>query len=512
MPKTLAAAENPSVSNLDSLIEQMRAGSLHWSEEPWAQIWLRGTDSSSFLQQLCPILIQTQGTTPVVWLDKKGQVKHGALALCIDPHTWLLLCPDEIAPALHEYLDSMIFAEDVNLELGTLHVHFHQGPQAQAPQNAYALDLCGEGGWISLEHQPAPLISGLVQALSIQSLPLPWLYIGDLYNETRMMDLPQQSKCYPGQEIVARIRDRGQSPRLPYLLRSPQLDTFLTAYPKARLREIGTGESAWVQLSPADAASKPWQELGIQVEVLHFKPYVSQTRLDQCEKAYDFGLQCFHKSELESAVVHFRKAIEIYDLHGPSLEALGMCLEQMGDFDGAIRAQRGYEKAEPLAVMPLTNLSRLYMQKGWTDQAESYLAKASSLASQLASQQNLSPADWQAVADQMDKAEADKKRKIDLFQSALELDPDDDIALFGLGKIYADQQKFDLALPLLQKLVELQPNYSAAWAQLSRVIAKAWEADQAKPLIQQGIEVAQKQGDLMPLKLMQNLLRNLNPA
>ena len=55
------------------------------------------------------------------------------------------------------------------------------------------------------------------------------------------------------------------------------------------------------------------------------------------------------------------------------------------------------------------------------------------------------------------------------FTSALELDPDFDLALNALGEVYTRTGELDKALPLAQKLCQLTPDDPMAHAALSRI-------------------------------------------
>jgi len=58
---------------------------------------------------------------------------------------------------------------------------------------------------------------------------------------------------------------------------------------------------------------------------------------------------------------------------------------------------------------------------------------------------------------------------ITAFKSALEIDPDFDLAINALAEVYSKSGLLDNALPLARKLVELNPEDPLAHAALSRI-------------------------------------------
>jgi len=96
-----------------------------------------------------------------------------------------------------------------------------------------------------------------------------------------------------------------------------------------------------------------------------------------------------------------------------------------------------------------------------------------------------------------------------MFLEVLEIDPIDQVANFGLGSIYLDQERFSEALPPLRRVVENYPDYSAAYLILGKTLEKLEQKEDAAEVYRKGIATASKKGDLMPLREMQTRLNQI---
>ena len=94
---------------------------------------------------------------------------------------------------------------------------------------------------------------------------------------------------------------------------------------------------------------------------------------------------------------------------------------------------------------------------------------------------------------------------MNIFKQVLDMDADDEIAHFGLGKIYVDTKEFSMALPHLELLLKNNPIYSAAYPLLGKAYFELEKMDECKNLIETGIKITKDKGDLMPMKQLEIL-------
>ena len=108
----------------------------------------------------------------------------------------------------------------------------------------------------------------------------------------------------------------------------------------------------------------------------------------------------------------------------------------------------------------------------------------------------------------MKKVEAEVlEKRLDAFRRALSSDPDDDVALYGLGRALLQLERYPEAEQELRRLVELRPGYTAAHRELGRALLLGGKAKDAREALVRGRAVAEETGDLQAGREMQVLLR-----
>ncbi len=63
--------------------------------------------------------------------------------------------------------------------------------------------------------------------------------------------------------------------------------------------------------------------------------------------------------------------------------------------------------------------------------------------------------------------------RIEPLKKVLAIDPNDEVAWFGLGKAYMEDANFEEATKALQQCVTVKPTYSAAYFALAQSLHKA---------------------------------------
>lgn len=99
--------------------------------------------------------------------------------------------------------------------------------------------------------------------------------------------------------------------------------------------------------------------------------------------------------------------------------------------------------------------------------------------------------------------------RIEPLKKVLGIDPNDDVAWFGLGKAYMDDKNFEEAAKALRQCVTVKPTYSAAYLALAQSLHTLNRLDECRAAIATGIEVSTKNGDAMVTKNLDALKQSL---
>ncbi len=99
--------------------------------------------------------------------------------------------------------------------------------------------------------------------------------------------------------------------------------------------------------------------------------------------------------------------------------------------------------------------------------------------------------------------------KIEPLKKLLAMDPNDEVAWFGLGKAYQGDGNFQEAASALERCIAVKPTYSAAYLALAESLKQLGQADRCRQVCDQGIDISTKNGDAMVTKNLQTLKQGL---
>lgn len=99
--------------------------------------------------------------------------------------------------------------------------------------------------------------------------------------------------------------------------------------------------------------------------------------------------------------------------------------------------------------------------------------------------------------------------RIDPLKKVLAIDPNDEVAWFGLGKAYMEDGNFEEAANALRRCITVKPTYSAAYYALAQSLLKLSRIDECRTVSATGIEVSTKNGDAMVTKNLEMLKASL---
>ena len=240
-------------------------------------------------------------------------------------------------------------------------------------------------------------------------------------------------------------------------------------------------------------------------------------KTSEFEEHYDLGLKHFHENRITDAKANFEKAIFLKKDYEMALEGLALCEEKLKNFPKAIEINKKIAHKNPSAIMPHTNLSRLYMLSGLINEAEEENKKATVLMFKQSSlkkttnglEKEKSKAITKSDAKNNAKNNAKITRQIAFYKKILLEEPNDDIAHFQLGKIHYESQEYEKARKYFEKVIVINEKYSLAYYYLGTIFIELGNKHLAKNFLNQGVAVAKENGDFTPLKKIENELKGI---
>ena len=100
-------------------------------------------------------------------------------------------------------------------------------------------------------------------------------------------------------------------------------------------------------------------------------------------------------------------------------------------------------------------------------------------------------------------------RRIEPLKKVLAIDPNDEVAWFGLGKAYMEDENYEEAAKALQQCVIVKPTYSAAYYALAQSLHKLGRIEECRTVCATAIDVSTKNGDMMVTKNLELLTSSL---
>jgi folate-binding protein YgfZ len=330
--------------------------------------------------------------------------------------------------------------------------------------------------------------------------------------------------CYIGQEVIARIKTYG-APN--FALMGLTVEGVITPPYNGNLKlgdkKIGTIKSSIRSVTLDKIITlaylhkdhrSPDIEMEATIDGKPFKVktcllpfYQAQTRKDHSNKILHQALQLYkEQDDLNQPIALLRESIELDPKNADAYEALGVFLAKQDKLDEAISLMKRLVEINPQEIMAHTNLSVYYMKQNRIEDAEFEKAEATALQFEKAIEKNM--------AKKLKKKEEEQKKiemeeRVGMFKQVLEIDPQDQVANFGLGSIYLETGRYEEGLEPLKTVIEAHRDYSAAYLLLGKTWEKLSNREEAIEIYKQGIAAASKKGDLMPLKDMQNRMNQL---
>jgi folate-binding Fe-S cluster repair protein YgfZ/thioredoxin-like negative regulator of GroEL len=327
--------------------------------------------------------------------------------------------------------------------------------------------------------------------------------------------------CFLGQETVAKIETRRGGAYLPVALKHDRSSSFQT------------GEKIYIDGKSAGHVIKDTSFGGenilvasllrdFRIEKKAFKVSIGSEilscevnylplgggfeREEYIQYLYENAVSTFQKVGNVEGIEAFKEVLKVDPAHEDSLESMGVIFGRMEKFEEGIDLMSQVLETNPDSIMAHTNKSLFFMRLGKIEEAEE--EKAQATVKSFASFGKVAN-DKRAAEKKAQEEEAEMNRRMDMFKQVLELDPEDELANYGMADVYHAKDNAKEAIPLLEKVLEVNEKYSVAYLLLGKCYLKENLNEEAKATLEKGIGVASKLGDLMPANEMQNILSRL---
>lgn len=336
--------------------------------------------------------------------------------------------------------------------------------------------------------------------------------------------------CYLGQEVVARLKAYGTVKRalMGLVIDGPVPEAWrMGCALQLDGKTIGHGMS--IAFSPTLNKTialaylnrehrTPGSKLSLAVEgvedavrgEVRVLPFIeSSSREKTANTLYHEALDLF-QADVEdtdaSAIPMLKEAILLQPTFEDAYEVLGVILNRHHRVDEAIYYMNRLKELNPNCIMAHTNLSVFYLAKGLIEEAEVAKAQSAVLQIQHATDERKAQ---EMAAQERERIQEEARERIEMFLEVLEIDPDDPVATFGIGKAYVQLSEYENAIPHLQHATEVQKDFSAAYLDLGKCYEFLERPDEAQEVYETGIAIASRKGDLMPMREMERRLKTL---
>ena len=169
---------------------------------------------------------------------------------------------------------------------------------------------------------------------------------------------------------------------------------------------------------------------------------------------YNLGVALAGRGQVDEAIAHYRKALEIKPNFAEAHDNLGLALAGRGQVDEAIAHYRKALEIKPDRAEAHYNLGDALAGRGQVDEAIAHFRKALEIKPDFAeAHYNLGVA--LAGRGQVDEAIAH-------YRKALEIKPDFAEAHNNLGTVLGQRGRFDEAIAHFQRALEIKPDFAEA--------------------------------------------------
>lgn len=511
---------------IDLNLSSIRFNSCQISLEDWQLIEVRGSDRETFFQaqatnDLNQISIKEGQVS--ARLNRTGKVQSFFIIGKLEDKL-LLLCPKILTVKILEDFNKYIVMDDVKLLPieSKVVIHFNYF-LSNKKSYLFTFNLFGLNAALydeELNDIPPANMEELDEIRSLNGFPQWGVDLDDsmFINDSFLNEIAISYKkgCFLGQETVAKIENNRGSACYPVILK---LNKSINLKAKDFLIENKKAGHIFYQKENLLVASlfRDFRVLGkklaltveheeVEAEVQSLPYFKKQQPHEIAEELYHQGVNLFQNEKSDLAMSFMQKSIAFAPSYSDAYESIGVILGRQGRYQEAIEWMDKLLNVKSDSVMAHTNKSLFLMKIGKIEEAEAEKS--------LATVKSFAMFGEEAKLKKMIEAEKKKKeedilRREKMFLQVLELDSDDTVALYGLGDIAFYREQFKDAILKLERVVALNEKYSTAYLLLGKSLEASGNLERAQQVYKKGIEIASRNGDMMPANEMQSRLNQL---
>ena len=169
-----------------------------------------------------------------------------------------------------------------------------------------------------------------------------------------------------------------------------------------------------------------------------------------------------------------------------------MILGRRGELDRATALMHRLLELDPDSVLAHTNLSRFYGEQGRVAEAEEEMRLATAAAMRRRRPTAQPPETASPAAGP--ESEPEVERRESLFRRVLEVDPDDAVANFELGRVLRQRGELEAGIEHLGRALTADPDDPRAYLELGRALEAARRPGDAREVWERGVGVAARSG------------------
>lgn len=493
--------------------------------QQFSLISISGPDSEDYLQRQLTndVLKLSDGFGQLnARLDRTGRIHSFFYLGKKSSEQFYIVCESGMAEKVREELDKFIIMEDIELKLLSDEISLLAGPVTVDE------DVLFQASWC---HTVARFIKGKVSGnysemdeSHAQTLKLAtaWPETGltlngdEIVNETILNNLAVCYKkgCFLGQETAGKIESRRGAAKFPTVV---ETNSFLNKesieieeFPKAIIwGSFQFEEKSYFLTSLPREGRVEGRTLKVNNEeatVVGLELVKKLSPKEFAEKIYFKAVELYHAKEVDKAIRLLDTAINIDPSYADAYESKGAILGQLEKYDAAISVMDDLLEVDKNSIMAHTNKSLFFMKQGKIEEAEEEKALATVANFQRLGEEAKAK---KAIEAEENKKKAEVERREKMFRQVIDMDAKDEIANYGLADILFSREEFSEAKKHLEIVLEGNPKYSVAYLLIGKVLEKLDQINEAKSFYDKGIEVATKQGDMMPANEMQSRLNKL---
>jgi folate-binding Fe-S cluster repair protein YgfZ/Tfp pilus assembly protein PilF len=506
---------------LSKKLQHIRYGQVHHNLN-LSCLKLNGRDTASFLnKQTITNLVQLQDHSfhSTALLDISGRILSHFLLLKENDYQFNILVQAEFIEQTLERLEKFLISEDVQIIRSDDSYYAIWGLVESYPEGFHGR-LYNEDCCIT-KIPPKHLESitkedlDLMRFFSGEPILGEEISSGDLLTNTFLVntDLSLKKGCYPGQETVSKILNNKGAAYFPVCLRTSE--EYKEDIIRIGEKKIGTIKKKFKidnQYYYYANVTREYQVNNLEFEVqgiafqVKYFPLYSNDMASKVADLYYSAIDEFQKDHIEEAIKQLELVIKLDPNYEDAYESLGVIYGRIGDNHKAIKLMQKLATINPLSVMAHTNLSLYYMKIGDKETAENHKALATLKQFEVL---GLEAEKKEKEKQRQQQEQAEQVRKEGMFKAVLEIDDMDALANFGLGEIEYNRGNYMASEKYLNCAIKTDPKYSVAYLALAKTLKASAQLDKLKEVIKKGIEVATKNGDLMPANEMQVILSQL---